>query len=81
MLAELQDGQRTVLCSTHELDLAARMADRIAVVAGGRLVACGPMDEVLGEDEPADLPARLHELMRDSAPPRASVGATGRETC
>jgi iron complex transport system ATP-binding protein len=36
-----------VLAVLHDLNLAAAYADRVAVVAGGRLRACGPPTEVL----------------------------------
>ncbi|WUI02752.1 heme ABC transporter ATP-binding protein [Spirillospora sp. NBC_00431] len=38
---------RAVLAVVHDLDLAAAYADRVAVLARGRLVACGPPRRVL----------------------------------
>jgi len=40
-------GRRTVLLCTHDLDEARRLADRVAVLHRGRLVACGPTAQVL----------------------------------
>jgi ABC-2 type transport system ATP-binding protein len=40
-------GRRTVLLCTHDLDEARRLADRVAVLHRGRLVACGPTVQVL----------------------------------
>jgi iron complex transport system ATP-binding protein len=40
------DG-RSALVVSHDLNLAARSADRIALLAGGRLIRCGPPAEVL----------------------------------
>lgn len=42
------DSGRAVLVTTHHLNLAARFADRLALLDGGRLVAGGPPDTVLG---------------------------------
>ena len=39
---------RTVVACLHELTLAARFADRVVVIAGGRIDADGPGDQVLG---------------------------------
>jgi ABC-2 type transport system ATP-binding protein len=38
----------TVIMTTHILDVAERMADRIGVIAHGRLVAEGTLDELRG---------------------------------
>lgn len=37
VVRELKGGGRTVLCATHDLDVAARIADRVVVLSGGRL--------------------------------------------
>src|SRR5258707_15354168 len=39
----------TVIMTTHILEVAERMADRIGVIAGGRLIAEGPLDELHGQ--------------------------------
>jgi ABC-2 type transport system ATP-binding protein len=41
----IQDGC-SVIMTTHILEVAERMADRIGVIAGGRLVADGTLDEL-----------------------------------
>ncbi|MHC2998239.1 ABC transporter ATP-binding protein [Microbacterium sp. HJ5] len=40
----------TILLTTHYLDEAAQLADRVAVIAGGRLQALGPVDTFGGPD-------------------------------
>ena len=48
----LQDRVRagcTVIMTTHILEVAERMADRIGVIAGGRLIAEGTLDELHGQ--------------------------------
>ena len=47
LLAELAQDGRCVVVATHDLNAAARHADRLIVLAGGRLVADGPPGEVL----------------------------------
>jgi ABC-2 type transport system ATP-binding protein len=37
---------RTVIMTTHILEVAERMADRIGVIASGRLIAEGTLDEL-----------------------------------
>jgi ABC-2 type transport system ATP-binding protein len=49
------DGTRTLLLCTHDLAEAAALARRVAVLAAGRLVACGPTAEVLGRGDPLAL--------------------------
>jgi ABC-2 type transport system ATP-binding protein len=39
----------TVIMTTHILEVAERMADRIGVIAGGRLIAQGTLDELRKE--------------------------------
>lgn len=48
-LRSLADQGTGVVCVIHDLNLAARLADRIAVVHRGRLAALGPPAEVLTE--------------------------------
>ncbi|WP_329386923.1 ABC transporter ATP-binding protein [Streptomyces sp. NBC_01716] len=50
-----RDHATTVLLTTHDLDEAGKLADRIVILAGGRIIADGTADElarqVTGEDE------------------------------
>ncbi|MET0297235.1 MAG: ABC transporter ATP-binding protein, partial [Microbacterium sp.] len=36
----------TVVVSSHSMDLVERMCDRVAVIAGGRVLSAGTLDEV-----------------------------------
>jgi ABC-2 type transport system ATP-binding protein len=70
LVAELRDGERTVLCATHELEIAARIADRIAVLHDGRIVRHGELAEVLdATEEPAQVPNGLHRLLAEATAP------------
>jgi ABC-2 type transport system ATP-binding protein len=75
VLAALQQGGRTVLCATHELEIASRIADRIAVLQQGRIVKHGTLGEVLGQDEPVAAPSGLHRLLAEVAAAREEVTA------
>jgi ABC-2 type transport system ATP-binding protein len=44
MLQERVDAGGTVILTTHILEVAERMADRIGIIAGGRLLAEGTLD-------------------------------------
>jgi len=44
---ELAEGGKAIALAIHDLNLAARFADRVALLDKGRLTACGGADEVL----------------------------------
>jgi ABC-2 type transport system ATP-binding protein len=46
LIRELKREGATILLTTHYLDEAAQLGDRAAVIAGGRLLAIGPIDEI-----------------------------------
>jgi ABC-2 type transport system ATP-binding protein len=46
LLQERVRGGDTVIMTTHILEVAERMADRIGVIAGGRLIAEGTLQEL-----------------------------------
>src|SRR5882757_2120538 len=46
VLRERVAAGRTVIMTTHILEVAERMADRIGVIAGGRLIAQGTLEEL-----------------------------------
>jgi ABC-2 type transport system ATP-binding protein len=79
VLGALREGERTVLCATHELEIASRIADRVAVLDQGRICKHGTLAEVLGKDEPAQVPSGLHRVLAEvaagSASPREEVTA------
>lgn len=47
VIGELRGGRRTVLVATHDLDVVARIADRVAILAGGRITSHGTLEEIL----------------------------------
>lgn len=50
VLRSLADAGRAVLCVVHDLNLAVAHADRVAVMAAGRLVGIGAPAEVIGAE-------------------------------
>jgi len=46
LMRELADQGRTVLISTHILDMAERLCDRVGILAGGRLLFVGTLDQL-----------------------------------
>ncbi|WP_336658547.1 ABC transporter ATP-binding protein [Leucobacter sp. USHLN153] len=53
-------GGGTVIVSSHSMDLVERMCDRVAVIAAGRVLAAGTVEEVRGS---ATLEERFVELV------------------
>jgi energy-coupling factor transport system ATP-binding protein len=49
LIGELRAGGTTVLCIAHDMPLLADVADRLVVLADGRVVADGPTREVFGD--------------------------------
>ncbi|MFH1418664.1 MAG: ABC transporter ATP-binding protein [Planctomycetota bacterium] len=46
LFRERADAGKTVFMSTHTLDVAEAIADRIAIINQGRIIACGSLDEL-----------------------------------
>lgn len=64
LLRELLDGGSTVLLTTHHLDEAESLADRLAIMHRGRIVRLGTRAEVVGQQ-----PARITFGWPPGAPP------------
>jgi ABC-2 type transport system ATP-binding protein len=67
----------TVFLSTHSLDIAQELADRIGVVASGRLIGCGTLDDLKRE---SSMDGTLEELFlklteETIAPPETAIEA------
>lgn len=63
VITAVGDRPRTVLCVTHDLDVAARLADRVALMAGGRITKEGPAAEFTAPREEAPTPASLRDAL------------------
>jgi len=51
LFREFVDRGGTILMSTHTLEVAEAMCDRIAIIQGGNIVACGTMDELRAQTQ------------------------------
>jgi len=54
---QIADAGRTVFLSTHSLDVAQEVCDRVGILFRGRLVALGEVDELLEGEASSDLEA------------------------
>jgi ABC-type multidrug transport system ATPase subunit len=66
LIRELAGGDRTVLLSSHLMHEVEQICDRVGVIARGRLVAEGTVDELRGEDAlviGADPVAKAREIV------------------
>ena len=70
VVADLRNDGVTVVLTTHDLDEAERVADRVVIVDHGRLVADGTVAELVGGEGAGD-------RLRFGAPPGIDVAALG----
>ncbi len=50
MMREVCDNGGAIFFSTHVLEVAEKLCDKVAIIKAGRLIRCGTMDEVKGDD-------------------------------
>ncbi len=55
MMREHCDAGGAIFFSTHVLEVAEKLCDKVAIIKGGRLVACGSMEEVKGDSTLEDV--------------------------
>ena len=55
IMHELCENGAAIFFSTHVLEVAEKLCNKIAIIKNGRLVASGPMDEVRGDHSLEDL--------------------------
>ena len=50
MMREVCDAGGAIFFSTHVLEVAEKLCDKVAIIKGGKLIRSGTMDEVKGDD-------------------------------
>ena len=50
MMREFCEGGGAIFFSTHVLEVAEKLCDKVAIIKGGRLIRSGTMEEVRGDD-------------------------------
>lgn len=66
-LKALRDQGKTVIVSTHIMSEAEKLCDRIGVIISGKLVAEGTLDEIVAENNAADLEDAFFNLYKQNS--------------
>ena len=61
MMRELCDVGGAIFFSTHVLEVAEKLCDKVAIIKGGRLIRSGTMEEVKGHDSLEDVFLELED--------------------
>ena len=61
MMRELCDRGGAIFFSTHVLEVAEKLCDKVAIIKGGKLIRSGTMEEVKGDDSLEDVFLELEE--------------------
>jgi ABC-2 type transport system ATP-binding protein len=72
---EIAERGTTIVFTTHYIEEAERVCDRLAIVDGGRVIACGTSDELLATVGLGEVVA-LRGVVLDEADPRSRRGSS-----
>ena len=61
MMRELCESGGAIFFSTHVLEVAEKLCDKVAIIKGGRLIRSGTMEEVKGDDSLEEVFLELEE--------------------
>ena len=61
IMRRLCDGGSAIFFSTHVLEVAEKLCDKVAIIKGGKLVVSGTMEEVKGQDSLEDVFLELED--------------------
>ena len=62
MMREVCDAGGAIFFSTHVLEVAEKLCDKVAIIKGGRLIRSGTMEEVKGDDSLEDVFLELEDV-------------------
>ena len=64
VISSLRGEGRTVVCATHDLDVAARIADQVAILRSGTVTAHGTLDKIMPpRQKEHSISRRLQDLL------------------
>ena len=61
MMQEVCDAGGAIFFSTHVLEVAEKLCDKVAIIKGGKLIRSGTMETVKGDDSLEDVFLELEE--------------------
>ena len=61
LMREVCDAGGAIFFSTHVLEVAEKLCDKVAIIKGGRLIRSGTMEEVKGDDSLEDVFLELED--------------------
>jgi ABC-2 type transport system ATP-binding protein len=79
VIRTVADEGRTVFFSSHLLEEIERVADHIAMLHQGKVVLCGPLDEIKGQHRCVTLCFEMPQATPPVVPKVLSVAGSGRE--
>src|SRR5205823_3304866 len=79
VIRTVADEGRTVFFSSHLLEEIERVSDHIAMLHQGKLVLCGPLDEIKAQHRRVTLRFEAHQSKLPVVPGALTVSGTGRE--
>jgi ABC-2 type transport system ATP-binding protein len=79
VIRTVADEGRTVFFSSHLLEEIERVSDYIAMLHQGRLVLCGPLDEIKAQHRRVTLHFEMQQTRPPKVPGALTVKGTGRE--
>jgi ABC-2 type transport system ATP-binding protein len=80
LIRQLRAEGTTILLTTHYMEEAQQLADNVAVIAAGKIVAAGPPSELIAADREADIRFRVprgHSAADLPLPREAAAAANG----
>lgn len=65
LMRQFCNGGGAIFFSTHVLEVAEKLCDKVAIIRGGRLIRAGTMEEVKGDDSLEEVFLELEDKQKD----------------